>query len=45
MVGHTAFGQKRRVWMLYEICFAKEAKEWFQGCRGKLLDCSRPEVS
>jgi hypothetical protein len=30
--------------MLYEIYFAKEAKEWFKGCRGKLLDCSQCEA-
>jgi len=30
MVGRVAFGQRELVWMLYEICFAKEAKEWFK---------------
>jgi len=30
MVGGTFFGQKTSSRMLYEICFAKEAKEWFK---------------
>jgi|GEM_PF-1853264 len=30
MVGRAVFGQKPRGRMLYEICFAKEAKEWFK---------------
>ena len=30
MVGCAAFGQRTCIRMLYEICFAKEAKKWLK---------------